>query len=295
MEGYKCCFFQDDGENPICVIAYTDEFKDVMNYFRAILQKDERSQRAFDLTSEVLEQNAANYTAWYFRRVLLEHLKLDLKQELEFVSQVGDENQKNYQIWYHRKVIIEKTNDYSTELKYTGEHIRLEPKNYHAWAHRQWVIQTYNLWEEDMKFVEELIELDFRNNSAWNQRYFLITKNKTIKLTNEIRKREIEYALSYCKKAPSNESPWAYIKGLYFGERFSNFPELYSAAEDFSNRFPMCAHSVSLQIDCLEDQGTTKSYEQAITLLTKLKDSLDNIHKKYWSFRIQLIEKKMSK
>jgi len=168
--------FQDDGENPICVIAYTDEFKDVMNYFRAILQKDERSQRAFDLTSEVLEQNAANYTAWYFRRVLLEHLKLDLKQELEFVSQVGDENQKNYQIWYHRKVIIEKTNDYSTELKYTGEHIRLEPKNYHAWAHRQWVIQTYNLWEEDMKFVEELIELDFRNNSAWNQRYFLITK-----------------------------------------------------------------------------------------------------------------------
>lgn len=71
-----------------------------MNYFRAILEKDEKSLRAFDLTTDVILLNPANYTAWYFRKILLKELNLDLKKELEFLSTIGIENPKNYQIWY---------------------------------------------------------------------------------------------------------------------------------------------------------------------------------------------------
>jgi protein farnesyltransferase/geranylgeranyltransferase type-1 subunit alpha len=71
-----------------------------MDLFRAVVQLDERSKRAFDLTTAVLECNAANYTAWYYRAILIHDLKLDPTAELEFVAGMAEDNAKNYQIWY---------------------------------------------------------------------------------------------------------------------------------------------------------------------------------------------------
>eukprot|EP01018_Ginkgo_biloba_P032590 Gb_11675 [translate_table: standard] len=53
---------QDDGPNPVVPIAYTDEFRETMDYFRAIFHADEKSPRALELTAEVIQLNAANYT-----------------------------------------------------------------------------------------------------------------------------------------------------------------------------------------------------------------------------------------
>ncbi len=70
-----------------------------MDYFRAMLNKDERSERSLALTEEVIKLNAANYTAWHFRRLCLAALNAELAEEMEYVDSIGPKNPKNYQLW----------------------------------------------------------------------------------------------------------------------------------------------------------------------------------------------------
>eukprot|EP00026_Physarum_polycephalum_P002063 Phypoly_transcript_02067.p2 GENE.Phypoly_transcript_02067~~Phypoly_transcript_02067.p2 ORF type:complete len:301 (+),score=63.78 Phypoly_transcript_02067:94-903(+) len=268
-----------------------------MNYFRAIMQRDERSERALELTEEVITLNAANYTVWYYRRLLVDALNIDLAKELDFVTKVGRSSPKNYQIWQHRKVIIEKSGNTAKELEFTSDMIDEDGgKNYHAWAHRQWVIETYGLWENELEYIDNSLKLDLRNNSAWNQRYFVVSKWK--KLTPEVIKDEIQYALRYINKAPNNQSPWAYLKGLLLADRpqggefkfrFSEFPEVKETCLALKEKFVGCAHVVSLLVEIYEAENTKESKEKAKELCQHLANNLDNTRAKYWNYRGSLL------
>ncbi|GKV37789.1 hypothetical protein SLEP1_g45776 [Rubroshorea leprosula] len=90
---------QDDGPNPVVAIAYKEEFRETMDYFRAIYRADERSPRTLSLTRQVILMNPGNYTVWHFRRLILETLNVDLHEELDFAQQIASGNSKNYQLW----------------------------------------------------------------------------------------------------------------------------------------------------------------------------------------------------
>jgi len=270
---------QDDGPTPICVIAYTPQFTETMNYFRAILQKNEISERALALTEELIELNPANYTVWHYRRILLNSLQLDLKSELEWTTAIGKETPKNYQIWWHRRCIVELLKDGSEELAYTTLMIEEDSKNYHAWAHRQWATTTFSLWDSELAAIEEFINGDCRNNSAWNQRFFLVSH---FGWTPETRDKEIDFAIHYIKKAPNNQSPWAYLRGVVNTGHIGDHAQVKEFCLMCKEKYPTCGHALSMLIDiCIADSNTHLAKELCRDLAVKV----DPIHNKYWIYR----------
>ena len=57
---------EDNFPHQVVRICYSTEFKDAFDYFRAISEKGELSERALQLTADCIKQNAANYTGTMF-------------------------------------------------------------------------------------------------------------------------------------------------------------------------------------------------------------------------------------
>jgi protein farnesyltransferase/geranylgeranyltransferase type-1 subunit alpha len=56
---------QDEGgPNPLAAIHYSAEYSEAMSYLRAVMAKNEMSERALALTEHIIDMNPAHYTVW---------------------------------------------------------------------------------------------------------------------------------------------------------------------------------------------------------------------------------------
>jgi protein farnesyltransferase/geranylgeranyltransferase type-1 subunit alpha len=55
----------DEGPTPLAAIAYKPEYLEATSYLRAVMAANEMSDRALQLTEDVISMNPAHYTVWY--------------------------------------------------------------------------------------------------------------------------------------------------------------------------------------------------------------------------------------
>ncbi len=253
-----------------------------------MLQLNEMSERAWDVTTDAIQVNPANYTAWHYRRLLINALHKDLRSELEFLEEVGGDNPKNYQIWHHRRVMSELIGPsvVPVELEATATIIQeSDSKNYHAWAHRQWVVRTFNAWDGELAFVDELLEADVRNNSAWNHRWFTVVNTETLS-SPEVRKREMYFALKHAHTAPHNSSPWSYIRGLLRLTTVDDtYADLFDGCEAMSKLENPSPGAISTLMELHLKRNLPEDKAIAGLLCTRLASEVDVIRAKYWEHR----------
>lgn len=280
---------QDD-ENSVVTIDYSPQFTDVFDYFRAVINKGEKSKRALKLTQDAIKLNPANYTVWQYRREILKELGENIHHELNFVKNVISKQPKNYQVWQHRRILVEWLNDPSDEKSITETAINNDAKNYHAWQHRQWVVKRFSLYEGELDFTEKLIHIDVRNNSAWNHRYFSI--NNSTGFTEDVLKSEIEFTIQSIMKAKENESSWSYLRGLilHTNSGLSGHEKVASFCEHLYESGNRSNFLLSVIIDMCKEQLSKDSkdpkYElsRGIALCEELATKLDPIRKNYWDY-----------
>lgn len=305
---------QDEETNDIVRIAYTESFKEVYGYFRAILKLNEKSERAFELTHDAALLNPANYTVWYFRRILLKELNKDLNEELEFITDVIYNHPKNYQVWQHRRNIVDLLKDPSQELHFSRQILKKDSKNYHAWQYRQWIIKTYNLWSTELEYVNELIDADIRNNSAWNQRYFYFNNQFDLgdPKSVELIESELEFCLTKLRICSDNESVWNYLKAFTrsldeIQTLNANVPEsrVKPRILEFCRTNPehspfALSYLVDTNLETVDRVGKEKPEEakclltESIEMLESLASKHDTIRANYWTYMVAKVKKTYS-
>ncbi|WEW61305.1 CAAX geranylgeranyltransferase alpha subunit [Emydomyces testavorans] len=229
---------------PLATISYSDEYTEATAYLRAVMAANEMSERALELTADVIMLNPAHYTVWLYRAKIIQALNKDLHEEIAWLNKISLKHLKNYQIWHHRQLIMSSRTAFPhlppSEQDFLTEMFALDSKNYHVWTYRHWLVRHFSLWDStrELHDVEALIAADVRNNSAWNHRWVLRFGPRDERLLDsgvpnptadrssgghrgrldvveeDLVDAEIAYAQGKIVLAPENRSAWAYARGV---------------------------------------------------------------------------------
>jgi len=309
---------------PMAPIMYGDEYKDATNYFRAILQQGEQSERVLELTEHIIRMNPSHYTVWQYRYDTLLAIKADLDVELDLMNEISSKHLKTYQVWHHRRLLLAHIRKPRPELVFIANALQEDTKNYHTWAYRQWILAEFNddeLWAGELAYAEKMLSDDLRNNSAWHHRFFVVFESgvRTGEEDREaVLKRELCFTKEKLSMAPNNASAWNYLRGVLerTGTPFSDLegfvvpysrpldrsilPTAESGAPvvDLENPPPSpqaqlpCPQAIEFMAEILEEKAAggdrtevESLVERANELYKSLATEYDTMRQRYWEFR----------
>jgi protein farnesyltransferase/geranylgeranyltransferase type-1 subunit alpha len=206
---------------------------------------------------------------------------------LQFCDDLALAQQKNYQVWHHRQACVSRLGDSVRErdLAFCARMLEDDSKNYHVWSYRQGAVLRFRALVDEEVFSRTMIDKDVRNNSAWNERFWVIGQLGWLNDADAC-KREVEFALEKARKAPSNESPWLYLRGL--SQHRPNVVDI-EHLQRLAAQWVLCIPVRALLVHLFERQG---KFEEALQLCNECATQVDTIHAKYWNYKIVSIQKK---
>lgn len=286
-------------------------YSDTYDYFRAVVANQECSMRAFNLTEDCVKLNANNYTVWHYRRILLQELNIDLKNELNMINNLILKIRKNYQVWEHQKFVLKlmkkRIENYNSEIVHSIKKFfhkvlskkvdgnEKDWKNYHVWQQRQWFIQEWDQFDNELDYTELMLDIDVRNNSAWNHRYFVIS-NTDNGFEECIINRECKFTIEKLKMVPHNESAWNYLLGVIKKSKFdlNSFSWILDICKKIDDNNNPYLNYFLLKMACLKLDAMVKDEQidnfkklanEAKTCCQKLAN-IDTIRQNYWTFKM---------
>ncbi len=184
------------------------------------------------------------------------------------------------------------------ELPFLARMFDIDAKNYHVWSYRQWLVRHFSLWDTELPYINLLLRADIRNNSAWNHRWFIIfarhadpekhsikNNDANSEVPPKIVETEIEYAKASITRAPQNQSPWLYLRGILRKQGkglvvVKGFAEQFADLENEDE--VRSSHALDFLADAYAGEQEKEKSARALELLAR---RYDPIRKNYWDYR----------
>ncbi|KAK9703255.1 Rab geranylgeranyltransferase, variant 2 [Basidiobolus ranarum] len=213
-------------------------------------------KEAFQLTTKMVKTNPEAYTAWNYRRDILQADFAQLSEtevqeictnELHLIEEVFRINPKSYWIWNHRSWVLHNMPqpNWRRELLLVVKMLDLDPRNFHGWSYRRSVVSELRRLpsEEDIDRIEfdyttSKINQSFSNGSAWHYRSKLLP-SILLKAPADERVNLLENEYELVKSAfytdPEDQSAWIYHRWLIGKNRESVHSGSLEESIDTSN------------------------------------------------------------
>ena len=226
--------------------AKIDRYVQVTEALKARREAGDYSEESLKISGDVLSINSEYYTAWSFRRRLLESLDdvgassdsespakspLDAppplyEHELRFCEQLLAHHPKSYWLWLHRTWLLQRLERrhgvslWESELALCTRFLDADRRNFHGWNHRRWVAERCGVGPgEELAYTTAKIEQDFSNYSAWQHRARLYQEllakegGQESGLAQGL-DAEFELVRQAFFTEPDDQSPWFYYRWL---------------------------------------------------------------------------------
>ncbi|WFD44801.1 protein geranylgeranyltransferase type II [Malassezia psittaci] len=141
-------------------------YKDLEDAYLEKRRHNELTTDALESTTALLTLNPEYYSAWNFRREILQHL----------FRQADEAEQDSI-----------RTQLLAEDITMTQQSMRTHPKVYWLWNHRRWCLHALpnpdkslesgqKKWRKELALVDMMLDMDPRNFMGWNYRRFVIAE-----------------------------------------------------------------------------------------------------------------------